>query len=128
VNKIRYCLHMFVPHDQQCFNHQMYSLNQISSIHFLLDSFSSFDWTPTQELETTQHGLIDLPFLFNSPDSPSPPITSPPLPFPTIPCQTRDMHRPHHLPSPIQFRVINDIISLTTTTTGIARAPHSQLL
>jgi hypothetical protein len=47
MNKTISHLHMFVPCHQQCFSHQMYSSNQISNVHFLLDLFPSFDWTPT---------------------------------------------------------------------------------
>jgi hypothetical protein len=115
MNKARSHLHMFEPRRQQCFSHWIYSSNQISSVHFLLDSFPSFNWIPAQKLETVQRGPVGLPFFFNQPDSSSPPITSLPLPH-------------HHLPFPLQFRAINDVVSLATTTTSGARAPHSGLL
>jgi hypothetical protein len=83
---------MFAPCDQQYSSHRVYSSNEISSVHFLLDSFLSFDWTPTPELEMAHCGPIDFPLFFNPHDSPSPPH-----PFPIIPCQTRDQCHPHPL-------------------------------
>jgi hypothetical protein len=76
MNKIRSHLHIFMSHHQQCFNHQIYSLNQIFNVHFLLDSFPLFNWILAQEPEMTQHGPIGLHFFFNPPDPlhlPSPP-------------------------------------------------------
>jgi hypothetical protein len=70
---------MFALCHKQCFSHRIYSSNQISIVHFLLDLFPSFDSTPAQELKTAQRDPIGLPFFFIPPDSPPPPIASPPF-------------------------------------------------
>jgi hypothetical protein len=44
---------LVAPHHQQCFSRPMQSSNQISSVHFFLDSVSSFDWKSAQELENS---------------------------------------------------------------------------
>jgi hypothetical protein len=103
----------------------MHSSNKITDVNFLLDSFPSFDWTPTQKnlkwpsviqqifLSSIRPILLHLPSF--------------PLPFPAIPWQTRDLHYPcllHRMPScnppppPIISSSINAVVSLATSTTG----------
>jgi hypothetical protein len=74
MNKTISHLYMFAPRNQQFFSRRMYNSNQISSVHFLLDLFPSFDWTPAQELVTTKRNPIGIPFFFSPLDSPSPPL------------------------------------------------------
>jgi hypothetical protein len=88
----------------------------------------------------TQCGPIGLPFFFNPPDSLSPLIASPPLPYrpmlnersvlpPSITPHVQPLPPLNHLsPPPLQCQDVNDVVSLATTTTSGARAPHSWLL